>query len=112
MLATGITLAFMLLFVNETQIWSASVLIELIFMALITNLGYVLWDFSMRKGDIHIIIPISYSIPLLSTLTSIYYLGLQPNFQVFIGAILVMIGAFTCYLSMNIKNKSIPDKGR
>ncbi len=104
MLATGIFLAIMLMFVEETQTWTTNVIIELIFMTLVTNLGYVLWDFSMRKGDIHIIIPISYSTPLLSTLTSIYYLELQPGFQVLIGAILVIIGAFICYLSMNNKN--------
>lgn len=102
MLATGVILVLILvLYVDETQRWSSKVIFELVVMSVFTNLGYVLWDLSMRKGDIGVIVPVSYSIPLLSTFVSIYYLGIQPSLIAFGGAGLVMVGAYICYISMN-----------
>lgn len=98
MLSTGVFLFFLKYFSSETPRWTLPVLIELVVMAIVTSLGYILWDLSMRKGQIRVIVPFSYVTPLLSTILSIFYLNIEPTLTFLAGSILVISGAYACYI--------------
>ena len=101
MLVTGTILGTARLFVSEHTVWTWRALGELGFMAVVPNLAYVFWDQAMRKGDIVLVASCSYLTPLLSTLTSCLYLGVTAGPRLWMGVVLVVLGAVVCRLSLS-----------
>jgi drug/metabolite transporter (DMT)-like permease len=100
MLGTGILLAAARLVWTERPAWSGRAVRELLFLAISTNLAYVFWEQAMRKGDLVLVAACSYLTPLLSTLISSLYLGVMPGTRLWIGCVLVILGATTCRLAL------------
>jgi len=92
--------SLLLLIINEHRDWSARTLLELGFMALATNIGYYMWDYSMRKGNAAFISLLSYIIPVTSTVVTVVYLQVAATSYLFIGSILVVLGAYITHLSI------------
>jgi drug/metabolite transporter (DMT)-like permease len=61
-----------------------------------TAIAYLSWDRAMKKGNKNFISALSYGIPLVSTLTSCYYLHVHIRFGLYAAAFLVIIGAVLC----------------
>jgi drug/metabolite transporter (DMT)-like permease len=100
MLATGILLGGMRLLFPERTAWTGNAAFEFLFLAIGSNLAYVLWEGAMRKGDIVLVASCSYFTPLLSTLFSSLYLRTVAGARLWIGCALVIAGALVCKLSV------------
>ena len=63
-------------------------------------LGYLFWEVALRRGHLNIVVPASYGIPLLSTVVSVFVLGIQPGPGLWIACMLVIAGALICKNSL------------
>lgn len=106
MLSTGIVLGIARVFVTETTQWSTRSMLEVLWLALASNLAYLFWDRAMRNGDLVLVAASSYFTPLLSTLVSSVYLGVVPGAKLWIGCGLVSVGAVLCKLALKDPTES------
>jgi drug/metabolite transporter (DMT)-like permease len=93
MLATGIVLLGLRPLVCEPANWSPRTVLEVVFLASTSTLGYALWDIGIRRGDFILLSATSYFTPLLSTLVSCLYLQVMPGPKLWIGCALLIVGA-------------------
>jgi drug/metabolite transporter (DMT)-like permease len=101
LLASGLVLAVLRLFVHETALWSLPSGLMLVYAAVFPGMvAYLLWDVGVRKGDITLLSSISYLAPLLSTLVSASVLAVAPSLGFWLGVALVIAGAIICKLSI------------
>ena len=70
-------------------------------LAVVTTLAYFLWDVSMRKGNLLLVVACSYFTPMLSTLVSCVYLRLSPSPRLWIGCLLLVCGSLITWLSVS-----------
>lgn len=103
--ASGLILWLMRIPTNEISVWSWKANLELAYMAVFPGMiAYVLWDYSVRKGEIILVASLSYLTPLFSTLISSLVLDVRPATEIWIAAGLIIAGALIC------KTSIYPDK--
>ena len=100
MLATGVILGLATLFLTEDTTWTGKAVLELLYMAGVSNLAYVFWELAMRKGDIILVASCSYSTPFLSTVISCIYLNAPAGIKLWFGCAFIVLGAIVCKLSV------------
>ena len=93
MLATGLVLLGLRLLVTEPSGWTTRTVLEVLFLASTSTLGYALWDIGIRRGDFILLSTTSYFTPLLSTLVSCLYLRVLPGPKLWFGCALLIAGA-------------------
>ncbi len=94
---------------GEAHHWSARAIGELFFMALIPILlAYVFWDMAMRRGRIVLVTALSYFTPVLSLLTTSLYLKAPAGPRLWIGGLLVTVGAIICAKSLHPPEETSP----
>lgn len=92
---TGFVLVLMRFFVKESSVWSGSAFVELALMVFLPCIGaYVLWDHSMRRGNLVLVASFAYFTPLLSTILTGLYLGVKLTAGIWVACALVIAGAF------------------
>ncbi len=91
--ATGLLLLGLRLLVTEPTAWSLRAGAEACGLSAVTTVAYFLWDFSMRRGNLPLVVACSYFTPLLSTLVSCAYLGVSPSPQLWAGCLLLVAGS-------------------
>lgn len=97
LLASGIALIAIRLFVHEETTFSPTVVIGLAYAGLFVAWGaYALWDTGIRNGDFALLSALSYAIPVLSTLLSCLILDVRPSFVLWVGVVMVAVGAVVC----------------
>lgn len=102
LLASGLLLGLIRLFVPESPHWTPAAAAQLAYMALFPGmLAYILWDIAIRKGEIILVASLSYLTPLLSTLVSALVLDIQPGAVVWLAAGLIIAGALVCRKSVS-----------
>ena len=102
LLGSGILMGVMRAFIPETSSLYLSGGLQLGYMVLFpTILAYVFWDSAMRKGQIILVVSLSYFTPLLSTLVSSLVLGIPLTPMLFISAIFIILGAVICRLAIS-----------
>ncbi len=75
--------------------------IELAYMIVFpTSVAYVSWDRAMKYGDKNLVVALSYMIPLISTLTSGFYLKVPIGIGFILAALMVVGGAILCRRSI------------
>jgi len=104
MMATGLILLLVRLFVPEQSSWTMRSVGEVLFMSLATLLSYVFWDMSMRKGDVVLVAACSYLIPFLSTLVSCLYLGITADLRLWVGCGCIILGSLISWASVSDQN--------
>lgn len=110
LLATGIILFVVKIFIKETSIWDIESITGLIYMSIFpTFLGYQFWDKAMQKGDMILVASFSYFTPLFATIFSCFYLGLNCGWLLGLACGLVLAGSVICKLSVknDVKNRII-----
>ena len=106
LLASGLVLAGLRLFLAENTQWTTQSLVELVYMAVFpTIIAYAFWDTTMRRGNMILIASLSYLTPLLSIIISSIYLGVGTGLYVWVGCLFVIVGSFTCKLSVEDNRK-------
>jgi drug/metabolite transporter (DMT)-like permease len=97
---TGIVLLAIRLFTTEPADWTARCAVEAAGLAAVTTTAYVLWDLSMRKGNMLLVVACSYFTPLLTTLVSCAYLRTTPGPKLWMGCLLLVTGSLVSWRSV------------
>lgn len=101
LLLSGVVLGMIRLFTPEQSHWSFSTLGGLLYMACCPGMiAYVLWDHAMRKGKVILLASLSYLTPILSTICSILVLQIPAGPILWLGVVLVFLGAYLCKQSV------------
>jgi drug/metabolite transporter (DMT)-like permease len=99
--ATGLVLLALRLLTTEPTHWGLRAVGEASGLAVVTTLAYFLWDVSMRKGNLLLVVACSYFTPMLSTLVSCAYLGVSPSPKLWIGCLLLVSGSLMTWRSIS-----------
>ena len=89
MLFTGIALGLVRLVIPETPQPNARIGWELGFMAISSSIAYGFWERALRKGNVIMVVSLSYLTPLLSTLFSSLYLGVRLGWRLWLSCAFV-----------------------
>ena len=101
LLATGLALLVVRVFIAEQTSFSPNSILELLYLIVFpTVLGYIFWDIAMRKGNLILIASLSYVIPLASTLISSSFLQVTVTPNLWLACLLVIVGAVVCKYSV------------
>lgn len=101
LIASGIVFLELRLAVHETATWSAPVVAGLACTILFpTILAYFFWDMAMRRGNMVLVVSVSYLTPVLSTVINCIYCGIAPGLNLWIACLLVVAGAAQCRRSI------------
>ena len=65
----------------------------------VTALGYAAWNIGIIKGNITILVTLSYFSPIFSSLISMFILQTNLSLSFWHGAILVTVGSLICWIS-------------
>lgn len=102
LLASGLIFSALRLVSGEVSHFSWDLAPQILYMAVFPSwLGYLLWDFAMRRGDMVLVSAFSYFTPLLSTLISLLVLGISPTPLLGLAAALVCAGAVLSKLGVD-----------
>ena len=101
LLAAGLVLLGLRGLVTEPTGWSLRGVGEVLGLAAATALSYILWDVAMRKGNLLVVVALSYFTPLLSTMLSCVYLQVLPGPRLWLGCLLLVGGSFLTWRSMS-----------
>ena len=104
--ATGLVLLVLRVINTEPTHWSLRAAGEASGLAVVTTLAYFLWDVSMRKGNLLLVVACSYFTPLLSTLVSCLYLRVSPSPRLWVGSLLLVSGSLVTWRS--ISDRPVP----
>jgi drug/metabolite transporter (DMT)-like permease len=99
--ATGFLLLLICLANPEARAWSARAVTEALALGAVTSLGYALWDFAMRRGNLSFVAAASYFTPVLSTVVSSLYLHVTPGPRLWIGCAFVVAGSLLSWRSVS-----------
>jgi drug/metabolite transporter (DMT)-like permease len=99
--ATGLILPALRLLTTEPTLWSLRAVGEATGLAAVTTLAYFLWDVSMRKGNLLLVVACSYFTPLLSTVVICLYLGVSPSPKLWIGCLMLVGGSLLTWRSVS-----------
>jgi drug/metabolite transporter (DMT)-like permease len=99
MLATGLAFGLAALFAGQEFVLNGRTILEILLLAVFTAAGYLLWDISMRAGDMVLVAAASYLTPFFSTLVSTLYLQVIPGPSLWIGCLLIIAGSFISWRS-------------
>jgi drug/metabolite transporter (DMT)-like permease len=99
--ATGVVLLVIRLFHSEESAWKPRVVVDLLVLAVILAVAYLFWDIAMRRGNMVLCAAGSYLTPLLSTIVSCLYLHVMPGIGLWIGCVLLVVGSFVSWRSID-----------
>lgn len=106
LIGSGLLMGLMRIFVNESSTFNVSGGFQLAYMVVFpTILAYVFWDSAMRKGQIILVVSLSYFTPLLSTLVSSLKLGIPLTPTLLIAAVFIILGAVICRYAISEQKK-------
>ena len=72
-------------------------------VSLAVALGYAAWNIGIIKGNITILVTLSYFSPIISTVISMFILQTKLSTEFWYGVVLVTLGSFVCWTSTNWK---------
>jgi drug/metabolite transporter (DMT)-like permease len=97
LLVSGILMGLFRLFIPEVSVPGPAAPFEMAYMVIFpTILAYIFWDAAMRKGQMILVVSLSYFIPLFSTVTSSIRLGVAPGPELWLAAGMIIAGALVC----------------
>lgn len=79
-------------------------------VSVVTGLGYAAWNIGINQGNITLLVTLSYFSPIFSSLISMWILDSTLSASFWLGAIMVTLGSFVCWIStswIEIKGKLI-----
>ncbi len=85
----------------ETASWTWRAGFEVAFLGMATATAYLLWDLSMRKGDIVLVAACSYFTPFFSTLLSCVYLQVSGGFNLWLGCGMIVGGSLLSWTGVS-----------
>ncbi len=87
-------------FVHIVQI-DATTLMYMLMVSTVTGLGYAAWNIGINRGNITMLVTLSYFSPIFSPIMSMWILQTPLSKTFWLGAIMVTLGSFVCWISTN-----------
>lgn len=87
-------------FVHIVQI-DATTLMYMLIVSTVTGLGYAAWNIGINRGNITMLVTLSYFSPIFSSIMSMWILQTPLSKTFWLGAIMVTLGSFVCWISTN-----------
>ena len=103
LVVSGVVLLGLRLLTTEPSDWSARPVAEVLGLAAATAVAYVLWERAMRRGNLLLVVALSYLTPLFSTAVSCAYLKTSPAPSLWIGCFLLVCGSLITWRSVGAK---------
>ena len=101
MFAGGIVLAVLRCAFGGEDHWTREVCWEVLYSALCPSLlGYTLWEYSMRRGNIILVVALSFLTPIFSTVISSIYWHQAVDGRIWYGCVAIILGAIICKRSV------------
>jgi drug/metabolite transporter (DMT)-like permease len=100
-LITGMMLFLLQFIFPEEGSFNAGIIVEISGLGIATALAYNLWENAMRKGDLILVVSVSYLTPFFSTVFTAFYLGILPGIYLWIGCLLIIAGSWLSWYSLN-----------
>jgi drug/metabolite transporter (DMT)-like permease len=102
LLVSGLLMGVFRMLITEVSAPGASAPFEMAYMILFpTILAYIFWDAAMRKGQMILVVSLSYFIPLFSTVISSLRLGVVPGPELWLAAGMIIVGALVCRMAVS-----------
>lgn len=87
-------------FAHIVQI-DATTLMYMLMVSTVTGLGYAAWNIGINRGNITMLVTLSYFSPIFSSIMSMWILQTPLSKTFWLGAIMVTLGSFVCWISTN-----------
>ncbi len=79
----------------------ATTLMYMLMVSTVTGLGYAAWNIGINRGNITMLVTLSYFSPIFSPIMSMWILQTPLSKTFWLGAIMVTLGSFVCWISTN-----------
>lgn len=79
----------------------ATTLMYMLMVSTVTGLGYAAWNIGINRGNITMLVTLSYFSPIFSPIMSIWILQTPLSKTFWLGAVMVTLGSFVCWISTN-----------
>lgn len=79
----------------------ATTLMYMLMVSTVTGLGYAAWNIGINRGNITMLVTLSYFSPIFSPIMSMWILQTPLSKTFWLGAIMVTLGSFVCWTSTN-----------
>jgi drug/metabolite transporter (DMT)-like permease len=79
----------------------ATTLMYMLMVSTVTGLGYAAWNIGINRGNITMLVTLSYFSPIFSPIMSMWILQTSLSKTFWLGAIMVTLGSFVCWISTN-----------
>ena len=76
-----------------------STIIYMALVSVVTGLGYAAWNIGINQGNITLLVTLSYFSPIFSSLISMWILDSTLSQSFWLGATMVTLGSFVCWVS-------------
>ncbi|WP_151828994.1 aromatic amino acid DMT transporter YddG [Acinetobacter radioresistens] len=80
---------------------NATTLMYMLMVSTVTGLGYAAWNIGINRGNITMLVTLSYFSPIFSPIMSMWILQTSLSKTFWLGAIMVTLGSFVCWISTN-----------
>ncbi|WP_151984633.1 aromatic amino acid DMT transporter YddG [Acinetobacter radioresistens] len=79
----------------------ATTLMYMLMVSTVTGLGYAAWNIGINRGNTTMLVTLSYFSPIFSPIMSMWILQTSLSKTFWLGAIMVTLGSFVCWISTN-----------
>ena len=105
-IATSLVLWLKILILHPEQLThivqiDATTLMYMLMVSTVTGLGYAAWNIGINRGNITMLVTLSYFSPIFSPIMSMWILQTPLSKTFWLGAIMVTLGSFVCWISTN-----------
>ncbi len=105
-IATSLVLWLKMLVLHPEQLThivqiDATTLMYMLMVSTVTGLGYAAWNIGINRGNITMLVTLSYFSPIFSPIMSMWILQTPLSKTFWLGAIMVTLGSFVCWISTN-----------
>ncbi|EEY88168.1 MULTISPECIES: aromatic amino acid DMT transporter YddG [Acinetobacter] len=105
-IATSLVLWLKMLVLHPEQLThivqiDATTLMYMLMVSTVTGLGYAAWNIGINRGNITMLVTLSYFSPIFSSIMSMWILQTPLSKTFWLGAIMVTLGSFVCWISTN-----------
>ena len=93
MIVTAAILGIISIFMDEPRNFSVSLIGQILYAGIVVGaLANTLWNLSIKKGNMLLVVLVSNFLPIISTVMTSFMLGVGITVPIIIGSLLVVIG--------------------
>ena len=93
MIVTAAILGIISIFMDEPRNFSVSLIGQILYAGIVVGaLAHTLWNLSIKKGNMLLVVLVSNFLPIISTVMTSFMLGVGITVPIIVGSLLVVVG--------------------